>query len=1642
MTPTRDRLYALLPAIYRIRDDAEGEPLRALLAVVEQELDILEGNVADLYEDWFIETCAEWVVPYIGDLLDVGELYSGRPESGRRSGRTAAYGQQERRAYVANTLAYRRRKGTAPILEQLTRDVTGWRSRVVEFAQLVNTTQHLDHLRPSSATVSLRDSPQQVGTPFETQAACSVEIRPTPPGRYNPANMGLYVYRLQSYPLGRVSAYPIPTPTDPSCLETFVGTVPLESRCYRFNPLGIDAALFNQPQTETNIVTLAGEINLPVPLRITSLAAELAERRQAQAQGDPPAELGYFDSDPVLQLFVNRQPRPIPPEEILIRSLEPWPAVADLSAAIAGSPIPLPTVAVDPTLGRIAFLGKTVPEHLEASYFYGFSDDLGGGPYNRPDAPDIQPPFAEVDQTQIQIAPLEWIVQQASTADPNPLASALQAWNQTVTAWDGFDRGTHIPLARLTVPAVHLVQIDQERVRRRFEPGIVGDGLMVSPGLLCPTEVGVAAGVAVDAQGRSLRVPQWRRFDLRQVDLDCLPCRAGCFIGVLVLAHDPNALEGARLAVLPAATVEGYPDATVIPLARLQLTGQYHLAGPIDLQVRPEFAPGIVQGLAVETRPGTLDTIVTAGTGVDARGRVVVLSQNYAVDVRPHQGQVRSLVLRIPSRSSRWQLDILAPAALPPDPWDDPDQPVVHLADLDIPQVRVSDISPEVRPTAFVTFNGLDVTPRGNQVTVSLGTITVDGASSPLLELEQRQQLDLSAYAGRTLILFMAIAPESGLPLDPVGSPAGKGWRNLGLVPERPLNANAGCIIIGDNATYMGDLTVVLPAQQRLIVVAANGYRPHIQGSLTVRGMAIAAERDRRQGELTLDGLLVQGQLWVRAGNLGQLTLRHCTLVPYGQEGRQGGLSVEAAQLQASAATLSDDASVPLLAFAFYSLNQIWLLIQQELGIRHVSSPAMADVMARMIERIIALVAELLQQLQVWLGGETSATGEDLFPAGGNPLRTTAQDNSRLVITIERSITGAIALPETVPQLRIVDSLVDKGFPREPDTSGVAIAALGTTADILSTTVFGRTTLRQLEASNSLFTEKVTVLRRQEGCLRFCYAPVGSVTPSRYQCQPDRALGAVLDQVPNGVSALFLSDEDTAAPAFSDLLIGTAGDGIFHVTALEQAADQTLLNAPRQTTDEGTPDNDAETSAPEPVEGWVSANVNLSDRHITALLAYRSPEMEGGTAPRLTLLLGTLSGRVFEARPERETILNSRGEGQKRWHIPHWAPLPLAGGNAPITALLAIENAEGATDLWAATAGSGVWRADGAGQNWQPVTAGLTHFNVSTLLWDEAQNQLWAGTRGGGVFLLQTQEDGDRWEAQNEGLDQEGDRQITALTQDISPNGTRSLLIGTATNGVFAYSDIQRWIPHNAGLTSLEITALVSFPVTSTISAANETVTGTLTYFTKRGLVPGDEITIGDQVREIESICSDSVLTITEPVDDPLTALSFSEDTVWLVGTADGKLLCAIGDLLQAEDADWSPLGLDLKGTDATTLVVSSKPDTDAPLLFAGTAAGEVLRSEDGGQQWQSLLAGRLPLARKLQVLNRLQPDFTSTCYGDPGYGQLRQSCAPELYTGAEDGAEMGVFHSLKQPQREANLKASLEEYLRFGLSAGIFYVT
>jgi hypothetical protein len=63
-------------------------------------------------------------------------------------------------------------------------------------------------------------------------------------------------------------------------------------------------------------------------------------------------------------------------------------------------------------------------------------------------------------------------------------------------------------------------------------------------------------------------------------------------------------------------------------------------------------------------------------------------------------------------------------------------------------------------------------------------------------------------------------------------------------------------------------------------------------------------------------------------------------------------------------------------------------------------------------------------------------------------------------------------------------------------------------ADISRSTLFGRVEARSIEAENSLFMGRALALQRQQGCVRFCYAPPGSRLARRFRCQPELAIQA------------------------------------------------------------------------------------------------------------------------------------------------------------------------------------------------------------------------------------------------------------------------------------------------------------------------------------------------------------------------------------------------------------------------------------------------------------------------------------------------------------------------------------------------------
>ena len=309
------RLYALLPAVYRNKDAENGYPLKALLSVLAREINVIELGLDQLYDDQFIETCAEWVIPYIGDLVGAQGL------DPRWKARFS------QRAQVANTLAYRRRKGTAVIIEQIAHDVTGYGARAVEFFRLLDTTQYMNHIRLDNLAMPdlrLDKSLALRGTPFEGFSH-TLEVRKISSnrGKYNIPNIGLFLWRMRCYSL-----------TDSPAVEVGNG-------CYTFSPLGNDIQIFARGRTKNDIDISQMAKPWDIPMRLNPRMLEDNK------------SLYYDDDGKNCSLFIRVEEDGRRPVNVKTKDI----VVCDLSDAIGGGWAYHPCkgkCAIDPVRGRLA----------------------------------------------------------------------------------------------------------------------------------------------------------------------------------------------------------------------------------------------------------------------------------------------------------------------------------------------------------------------------------------------------------------------------------------------------------------------------------------------------------------------------------------------------------------------------------------------------------------------------------------------------------------------------------------------------------------------------------------------------------------------------------------------------------------------------------------------------------------------------------------------------------------------------------------------------------------------------------------------------------------------------------------------------------------------------------------------------------------------------------------------------------------------------------------------------------------------------------------------------------------------------------------------------------------------------------------
>lgn len=224
-----EKIWATIPEFYREEDGLADPPgvLRGFVEVLAQQAATLRRSNDHLWDDQFIDLCAEWAVPYIGELVATRMV--------------SALNKRGRRVDVAKTIYYRRRAGTPRILEELIADITGWEGKLVEeFRRLGRMRHGLDPdpqplaglltgtLPGGWANLHRAHGAELADSPFD-------EFHHTPDirrprgrdGRLGIAKLGFYLYRLISTRLDDITPRPGPS----------AGT-------FTFDPSGRDVPLF------------------------------------------------------------------------------------------------------------------------------------------------------------------------------------------------------------------------------------------------------------------------------------------------------------------------------------------------------------------------------------------------------------------------------------------------------------------------------------------------------------------------------------------------------------------------------------------------------------------------------------------------------------------------------------------------------------------------------------------------------------------------------------------------------------------------------------------------------------------------------------------------------------------------------------------------------------------------------------------------------------------------------------------------------------------------------------------------------------------------------------------------------------------------------------------------------------------------------------------------------------------------------------------------------------------------------------------------------------------------------------------------------------------------------------------------------
>jgi hypothetical protein len=337
-------LYELLPIHVRQRDEELGGPLLQAFEVLGREADRLEVEIAAGYANSYVETCAPWALPYIGDLIGYRPIATlddpepGIPAIERRRRPTL-------RRDIGRTIWARRRKGTARVLAAVVEAIAGWHSVVFENGRNIVSTPPLRFpgVLVAQGTPDLR---KLVGPEHTNQGPTLIprvaEVRRVDrtggPARWYPLDVVLEAWPQRAYLMHQTRAVQ-------------------KSDYLTFNPLGLDIQLF-APAVETAAPTPV--LGSARAMRRSDFWGKVGKQQSRRVYGDKAAVCLWIGEEKLKIEVTQVHFGPVPDAD---REERFW--------------------TIDPEQGRIQppadFKGKTV----YARYFYGFGDDIGGGAYRR-----------------------------------------------------------------------------------------------------------------------------------------------------------------------------------------------------------------------------------------------------------------------------------------------------------------------------------------------------------------------------------------------------------------------------------------------------------------------------------------------------------------------------------------------------------------------------------------------------------------------------------------------------------------------------------------------------------------------------------------------------------------------------------------------------------------------------------------------------------------------------------------------------------------------------------------------------------------------------------------------------------------------------------------------------------------------------------------------------------------------------------------------------------------------------------------------------------------------------------------------------------------------------------------------------------